>query len=180
MATTMQVFNKHNCDLGCREDEQCDVQCLWHPHPHHVLQCPAKETHFRVPQESLSKPHSFTLWHCWSWGTAGMMVGPWKIMGSCPSPSSRSLTREIPQDSPLWFDVCAQRLGDTESKGRGKVSDLLSHWVWSFAIEVLFLSQAEQGAAQNYLFSSSFSEEKALPELKSSENYQVHPEDISG
>lgn len=25
---TMQVFNKHNCDLGCREGEQCDVQGL--------------------------------------------------------------------------------------------------------------------------------------------------------
>lgn len=25
---TMQVFNKHNCDLGSREGEQCNVQCL--------------------------------------------------------------------------------------------------------------------------------------------------------
>lgn len=134
-----------------------NVQCLWHPHAQHMLQCPANETHFRVQQESLSKPHTWTLWHCWSWGTAGLMVGPWKIMGSCSSPSSRSLTWEIPQDSPLLFDVCAQRLKDTESKGCGKVSDLLGYQVWSFAIKVLFLSQAEQGAAQNSLFSSSCS-----------------------
>lgn len=167
---TMQVFNKHNCDLGSRGGEQCDVQCLWHPHPHHVLQCPANETHFRVQQESLSKPHTCPLWHCWSWGTAGLTVGPWKIMGSCSSPSPRSPTWEIPQDSPLLFDVCAQWLRDTESKGHGKVSDVSSHQMCSFAVKVLFLLQAEQGAAQNDLFSSSCSKQKALPELKSSEN----------
>lgn len=35
-----------------------------------LLQCPANETHFRVQQESLSKPHTGTLWPCWSWGAA--------------------------------------------------------------------------------------------------------------
>lgn len=52
------------------------------------------------------------------------MVGPCKIIDSCSSPSSRSLTWEIPQDSPLLFDVHAQQLRDTESKwyGKGRVS----------------------------------------------------------
>lgn len=25
---TMQVFNKHNCNLGSMEGEQCDIPCL--------------------------------------------------------------------------------------------------------------------------------------------------------
>lgn len=112
---------------------------------HTMLQCPANETHLRVQQESLSKPHTGTLWPCWSLGAAD--GGAMKNNGQLLPPFLKVPDMRNPTWLPLLFDVCAQQLRDTESKGHGKGSDLLSHQVWSSAIEVLLLSQAEQGAA---------------------------------
>lgn len=45
---TIRIFHKCTCDLGSRKGAQCNVHAFDIPHPHHMLQSPANETHFRV------------------------------------------------------------------------------------------------------------------------------------
>lgn len=128
----IQIFNKRTCDLGTRKGIQCNVHAFDTPHPHHMLQSPANETHFRVQWVELFKASCLisqlpltllSMRYCWPDGGAiqnnKQLLLPFLKVPDIRNPTGLAALFWCPCSTikGYWVQGTQQKKGSPESSG---------------------------------------------------------------